>query len=293
MNTEKYFVGKKHLLRLITSPKEQLLRESQLGALFAIASHFTVRNDEAIVAMPTGTGKTAVIMMTPYLLEAKRVLLVSSSRLVRSQITEDFAALSTLKELKVLPAEMAAPSVFEIEERIKLKESWTALKEHDVLVAIPTSVSPAIKEVAKAPKNFFDLILIDEAHHTPASTWEAILQRNPKAKKILFTATPFRSDLKELPGRLIYVYPVKRSYDEGVLTQIRFEPVEANGGDIDVQIAKMAETVFKRDRQNGLNHLIMVRTDGQKRSEELLELYRTNTGLKLELIHSGKSYKAL
>lgn len=293
MNVGKYFIGKKHLLSLIKAPKEQLLRESQLGALYAIASHFTVRDDEAIVAMPTGTGKTAVMMMAPYLLEAKRVLLISSSRLVRSQIAEDFTELRTLKELAVLPADLPPPIVYEIEERVKTKDSWALLKEHDVLVAIPTSVSPAIKEVAKHPKNFFDLILIDEAHHSPASTWEAILQRNPKAKKILFTATPFRNDLKELPGRLIYVYPVKRSYDEGVLTQIRFEPVDANGGDIDVEIARMAESVLKRDRKNGLNHLLMVRTDGQKRSEELLELYRTNTSLKLELIHSGKSYNVV
>jgi len=102
MSADRKFVGKKHLLKLIADPKEQLLRDSQLGALYAIASHFTVRTDEAIVAMPTGTGKTAVIMMAPYLLEAKRVLLVSSSRLVRSQIAEDFSDLRTLKELSVI-----------------------------------------------------------------------------------------------------------------------------------------------------------------------------------------------
>src|SRR5450759_7868 len=48
-------------------------REAQRGALFAIGSHFSGRNDPAIITMPTGTGKTAVLQASAFLLQAKRV----------------------------------------------------------------------------------------------------------------------------------------------------------------------------------------------------------------------------
>ena len=38
--------------------------------------------------MPTGSGKTAVLMMTPYVLLKKKVLVVTPSKVVRGQISE-------------------------------------------------------------------------------------------------------------------------------------------------------------------------------------------------------------
>ena len=74
-------------------------REAQRGALFAIASHFTSRTDPAIVTMPTGAGKTAVLQASAFLLRASRVLVLTPSRLVREQIAEDFGELRVLKRL--------------------------------------------------------------------------------------------------------------------------------------------------------------------------------------------------
>ena len=37
-----------------------------------------------------------------------------------------------------------------------------------------------------------DLIIIDEAHHVAAGTWQAILAEYPNARLIGLTATPFR-----------------------------------------------------------------------------------------------------
>jgi superfamily II DNA or RNA helicase len=57
-------------------------REAQRGALFAIGSHFSGRNDPAIITMPTGTGKTAVLQASPFLLQANRVLVLIPGALV-------------------------------------------------------------------------------------------------------------------------------------------------------------------------------------------------------------------
>ena len=42
--------------------------------VFAIGSIFSGRNDAAIITMPTGTGKTAVLQASAFLLQANRVL---------------------------------------------------------------------------------------------------------------------------------------------------------------------------------------------------------------------------
>lgn len=45
-----------------------------------LTSHFTARREPAIVALPTGVGKTAVMTLLPYLLAARRVLVIVPTR---------------------------------------------------------------------------------------------------------------------------------------------------------------------------------------------------------------------
>lgn len=59
------------------SPHQSGFGNAQIGAIHAVASHFTVHERPAVVVMPTGSGKTAVLMTVPYLLEATRVLVVT------------------------------------------------------------------------------------------------------------------------------------------------------------------------------------------------------------------------
>lgn len=66
------------------------LRNAQIGAIHAIASHATLNSlDAAVIVMPTGSGKTTVLMMTPYVLRKERVLIVTPSAMVRGQIAEE------------------------------------------------------------------------------------------------------------------------------------------------------------------------------------------------------------
>jgi len=50
------------------------------------------KKDAAIVVMPTEAGKTAVLMLTPYLLRKNKVLVVTTSKMVRGQIIEDLSS---------------------------------------------------------------------------------------------------------------------------------------------------------------------------------------------------------
>lgn len=51
----------------IASENTPGLRNAQIGAIHAIASHSTIEPiDTAVIVMPTGSGKTAVLMLAPY-----------------------------------------------------------------------------------------------------------------------------------------------------------------------------------------------------------------------------------
>lgn len=195
----------------IDSEKSRGLRNAQLGAIHAISSFFTLnKKDAAIVIMPTGSGKTAVLMLVPYLIRKQRVLVVTPSKMVRGQIAEDFSELRTLCVANVFNTSIKKPKVFEL-EHLYTKEYQKDLEKADVIVATP-SCALSLSESDWAKENI-DLVEVDEAHHTPAKTWQQILVNLSVATHVLFTATPFRLDRKELSGEIVYDYPLSKAYD--------------------------------------------------------------------------------
>jgi len=269
-------------------------REAQRGALFAIAAHFTQRNDPAIVTMPTGSGKTAVLEACTYLLQAKRVLILTPSRLVREQIAEDFASLGVLKRLTALGQDIPPPKVIATSGRVKTAADWEAMRDQDVVVATVQSVSPQLVEVPAPPADLFDLILVDEAHHSPALTWKTVIEVFGDARRVLFTATPFRRDDREIKGRFVFTYDLKRAYRDRVFGHIDYVPVAIEGEDTsrereDRAIARAAEAKFHADREAGYDHLLMVRTDSRTRARDLERIYADVTALRLQLITGDHS----
>lgn len=269
-------------------------REAQRGALFAIGAHFTQRTDPAIVTMPTGSGKTAVLQASAFMLQATRVLILTPSRLVREQIAEDFGRLGVLKRISALPDETKAPIVMSTESRVRTLEQWEAMRAFDVVVATVQSVSPHLEDVPIPPIDLFDLILVDEAHHSPALTWKTVIETFVDARKVLFTATPFRRDDREIKGRFVYTYDLKRAYEDGVYGHVEYEPVEFDESKLDrteqdVAIAQATEARLRKDRQAGFDHLLMVRTDGKARAREIEKVYSEKTDLKLQLVTGDHS----
>lgn len=272
----------------IKTAKNSGFRPPQLAALHSIAAHFLTRKatEPAIVTMPTGSGKTAVLVSTAFMQRAKRVLVVTPSRLLREQIAEDFRHLDLLRTIDAIDLTMPSPKVFVVDERIKSKQAWNALSEYDVVIGTTLSISPALEDIPEAPQDLFDLLLIDEAHHSPARTWQALLDQFPKAKRVLFTATPFRNDQKEIKGRFIYTYSLKQAYEDKIFGKINFQavPPPKKEEDKDIAIAKAAEKKLFEDREAKLDHILLIRTDSVARGRELEQLYLKNTNLKVKLV---------
>lgn len=110
------------------------------------------------------------------------------------------------------------------------------------------------------------------------------------ATHVLFTATPFRLDRKEIIGEIVYDYPLSMAYADGIFGEIQYIPV-SGGVTKDVEIARKAEEVLLADREDELNHYLMVRTDTKSNAEELNVIYQENTSLHLQRIDSSMTNK--
>ena len=62
---------------------------------------------------------------------------------------------------------------------------------HAVQVA---SVQTLARRLQLLPRDFFQLVVVDEAHHTTAGTWAKVIEHFHSAKLLGVTATPIRSD---------------------------------------------------------------------------------------------------
>jgi len=66
----------------------------------------------------------------------------------------------------------------------------------------------ACADVLPPPPDLFDLLLIDETHHSPAKTWQAVLDARPQAKRAQGQSQP----RKRLPLMLEEKAMVLRSW---------------------------------------------------------------------------------
>lgn len=290
-----YFLENYRNFRYPLAEGEEIgFRLAQLGAIHAAAAHFVTDTVPGIITMPTGSGKTAVLIAAAFVLRARRVLVITPSRLVREQIAEEIEALATLKAVGAIDLEVLTPNVFNTRKRVTAAETWEAMRNFDVVVGTVQSISPEYETIPKPPDDLFDLVLVDEAHHSPARTWQGVLNHFPQAKRLLFTATPFRQDQKEIKGRFIFTYSLRKAFEDGVFGEIMYQPVEREQNENpDVAIARAAEQRFLEDQRAGYQHRLMVRTDTRNRAKALLDIYEENTSLRLSLITGQSSLKSV
>lgn len=268
------------------------VRRAQLGACFAIGQHFSVSSETALVVLPTGAGKTAVMTISPFLIPPieldpiRRVLVLTPSKIVRKQVAAEFAHLRTLTRTGLVKSRIKPPKVAEVEGYRSSVARWDELRKADVAVAIPASVSPHYQEIVTPPGDLFDIILVDEAHHAAASTWKQIIDAFPTARKVFFTATPYRRDRREIAASLIYAYPLRQALRDGIYRPITFVPVEA-GDDAGVALSQVAKRLVEEEKAEGRKARIIIRTDRIEEAEALKGLYETQ-GLRIDTIHSRK-----
>ena len=270
-----------------TVPFAAGLYKCQEGALLAVYAHFTASNHPAIVSMPTGSGKTEVMIGLAFALRARRVLVVEPSTVLRRQTADRFREMQVFRDLGIVPDDLGQPRTLCVEHICAGPEDWTALTQYDVVVATPKTVSPGEEDVCDPPDpTLFDLLFFDEAHHTAAKTWRAIMHAFPNAKAVLLTATAFRRDRRKLPGQLVYHYPIGKALDDGIYRPVEFHPVpyRAQLEESDAALAEAAFRMLDSERHAGNDSRVLVRADRVEWADRLVSIYR-DAGLRTEAVH--------
>lgn len=259
----------------VTSEKDYGLRPPQLGALFAVGSHWSLHQTPATIIMPTGTGKTETMLSVVAAHQPKRVLVAVPSKALREQTANKFLRFGMLRELNVLKTDVKNPVVGVVLKRPKSDEDLALFRDCNVVVGIPSSLAggtalPHLDAVAK----IVHALIVDEAHHLPALTWRHLRGAFQKRRVLQFTATPYRNDNKLVDGNVVYEYPLSAAQRDGYFTGINFMPVyELDDDAADNAIASRAVAKLNEDRKAGLDHLLMARCKSIERAVAVHKLY--------------------
>ncbi len=199
------------------------LREPQKEAYTSLYGYFKSGNTKAIIQIPVGCGKSGLASIIPFGIAKGRALVVSPSLTIKEGLFELFDVTNRQKcfwrKRDVLKDKdmIGGPYACTLDTgNISICE-----KSHFVITNIHQLATNTDKWLNKFPKDFFDLIIVDEAHHSPATSWQQVLARFSNAKVVNMTATPFRSDKQEIEGELVYRYPFKRATLKGYVKHIK------------------------------------------------------------------------
>ncbi|MBH3395833.1 DEAD/DEAH box helicase [Pseudomonas monteilii] len=205
------------------------LRTPQIEAYLKIRDFFkNDQNKEALVVLPTGTGKSGLISIAPYGISLGRVLIVTPGIVTKDSIrkTQDALHDNFWINYDVVINHKHLP--------ITTEYSADLLRQHlDSSNFIYTNIHQLSQTresslVRQVPRDYFDLIIIDEAHHAPATSWKQLLEYFGSAKKLYVTGTPFRGDGVTIPGQLIHETKLSEVMRDRYVKWLRKETVNSS-----------------------------------------------------------------
>ncbi len=183
------------------------LRTYQNEAVTAIKQQWKEGYSRTLLVLPTGCGKTIVFakVTEECVREGKRVLILAH----RSELLEQ-AADKLYKTTGIRSSlEKAESSCLDSWYRVTVGSVQTLMRE---------------KRLKMFQPDFFDTIIIDEAHHAVSDSYQRILQHFSNSDILGVTATPDRGDMKNLGtvfDSLAYEYTLPKAIKEGYLSPIK------------------------------------------------------------------------
>lgn len=220
------------------------LRPYQQEALDAI-SDFHARNiSKQLVVLPTGGGKTILFSHLPKIIPNALPMLVLAHR----------AELLTQARDKIL---WSNPGL-----DVQIEQAHNVAGHADVVVAsVPTLGIKDSTRIQKYPTNYFNTIVIDEAHHAAAPSYRRIVDYFDARLLVGVTATPQRSDnvrLTDVFDEIVYYKTIQDLIEQGYLcaltgyrvtTDTDISGVASNDGDY---VASQLEEAIDNPYRNAL-----------------------------------------
>lgn len=200
-----------------------LLREPQREAYQRTFDFFQSGKNKAILQIPVGCGKTGLSSILPLGIAEGRTLVIAPNLIIKNGLYDAMDITNRQKcfwrKSRVLSNEqmLSGPLACTLDSG----NISVATKSHVVITNIQQLATNVDKWLLHFPDDFFDMIIIDEAHHSAADSWKKVLDRFPNAKIIHLTATPFRSDRQEIDGELVYRYSFRSATLKGYIKRLK------------------------------------------------------------------------
>ena len=182
-------------------------RYYQIEASESTQSEWSKGNKTTLVVMPTGTGKTITFsaIIQDRVRMGERCLILAHRGELLDQAAKKLAALTGLGCAVEKAESTCIGDFFRV-----------------VVGSVQTMMRP--KRLATFPKDYFDTIIVDEAHHVLADSYQRILTHFEGANVLGVTATPDRGDMRELGeffDSMAYEYSLPKAIKEGFLAPIK------------------------------------------------------------------------
>jgi type I restriction enzyme R subunit len=230
--------------------------------------------DRILLTLATGTGKTAIafqiawkLFQTRWNLTANsqykkrrpRVLFLAHRNILANQAFNSFSAFPEDALVRIKPKEIKkrgkVPTngsiFFTIFQSLMANDNTADSEEIEEEI---TDYDTEAAYYNQYPKNYFDLIIIDECHIGGAnneSTWRGILDYFSPAVQLGLTATPKRKDNVDTYkyfGDPVYIYSLKEGINDGFLTPFKVKRINTT---IDDYIYTPDDTVVEGEIEEG------------------------------------------
>lgn len=214
-------VGDFFATTLVSITNNPRLREPQERGHAAAVAHFAAGRGRALEQIPVGCGKSGLITLLPFGIAAGRVLVIAPNLTIRDELVRAFSS-SSPKCFYLKSAALTDLSNGPFIAALDADANLSDLDEAHVAVTnIQQLGAGGGRWLNHLPDDYFDLILVDEGHHSAAASWQDVYERFPNAKILSLTATPFRGDDQPVEGEAIYSYPIAEAMRRGFVKQIQ------------------------------------------------------------------------
>ncbi len=224
-----------NLLSAVPSKTDGLfeLRYYQENAINAAIKALSEGKPRILLTLATGTGKTCIAFQIVWkLMQAKwniknigdrlpRILFLADRNILADQAFNAFQAFPPNSLARITPAD--------------IKKNGRVPDAQSIFFTIfQTFMSGEKPYFGQYPKDFFDLVIIDECHRGGAndeSNWREILDYFDCAVHLGLTATPKRKDNVDTYkyfGEPVYTYSLKQGINDGFLTPFRVRNLSTN-----------------------------------------------------------------
>lgn len=191
------------------APEKRALKQYQAEALSKLQQAYLRGDKQGLVCLATGLGKTFVAAsFLRWLYESNQkinVLILANSKSLIEQFDKSIWS--------NLPKWVATHLVYDSEKPTFLE-------------GVTLSTFQSFNEFHKKTNGFYyDIIIVDEAHHAPADTYLNVIKKLEPRFLLGLTATPFRGDdrdVTEVFGQPLIYYSVYKALQKGFLAKVEY-----------------------------------------------------------------------